>query len=208
MDAGFFDPAREAGLALPAREAGLAADAGLADAFEAGFAEALDAGLAAAFEAGLDAGAALLAGLEAALEAGLAYTKNKIYQYTEKIKRVKKLKEKKGVIHKLCMVLHLLLTRKRQRTRRRRSNGRVCPWLARTKQAIVQKGQPRPGRREARLQGASRNRGASPEGAKGYAKEGMVSMMGGRGRRGRKGNEKEEAKERGKDGDGMTCVLF
>ena len=70
MDAGFFEPAREAGF--------LAVDAGLALAFDAGFAEeagfssaAFDSGLAAAaFEAGLPA--ALEAGL-AALEAGLAY---------------------------------------------------------------------------------------------------------------------------------------
>ena len=92
LETGFFELALDAGF--------LAVDAGLADAFEAGFAdparEALDAGFSAAFEAGLDAGAALLAGLEAALEAGLAYTKKNVYQYDEKIKRVKKLKEKRG----------------------------------------------------------------------------------------------------------------
>ena len=92
LETGFFELALDAGF--------LAVDAGLADAFEAGFAdparEALDAGFSAAFEAGLDAGAALLAGLEAALEADLAYKKNKVHQHDEKIKRVKKLKEKKG----------------------------------------------------------------------------------------------------------------
>ena len=92
LETGFFELALDAGF--------LAVDAGLADAFEAGFADpardALDAGFSAAFEAGLDAGAALLAGLEAALEAGLAYTKENIYQYDEKTKRVKKVERKKG----------------------------------------------------------------------------------------------------------------
>lgn len=68
MDAGFFDPALDAGF--------LAVDAGFAEALLAGFTdparEALEAGFSTAFEAGLDAGAALLAGLEAALLAGLA----------------------------------------------------------------------------------------------------------------------------------------
>lgn len=67
MDAGFFDPAREAGFA-DAVDAGFAAlEAGFTEALDAGFADALDAGLAAAaFEAGL-----VEVGL--ALEAGLAY---------------------------------------------------------------------------------------------------------------------------------------
>jgi hypothetical protein len=70
LDAGFFDPAREAGLA-DAFEEGFteALEAGFASAFEAGFADALDAGLAAALEAGL--AAAFEAGFAAALDAGL-----------------------------------------------------------------------------------------------------------------------------------------
>jgi hypothetical protein len=70
LDAGFFDPAREAGL-TDAFEEGFteALEAGFASAFDAGFADALDAGLAAALEAGL--AAALEAGLAAALDAGL-----------------------------------------------------------------------------------------------------------------------------------------
>ncbi len=71
MDAGFFDPARDAGF--------LAVDAGFAEAREAGFAlAARDAGFAEpardALEAGL-AAAALLAGLPAALEDGFAYAR-------------------------------------------------------------------------------------------------------------------------------------
>jgi hypothetical protein len=72
LEAGFLDPARDAGLAEAAREAGLAAaaEAGLADdaglALDAGFSTALDAGLAAALEVGfaaLDVGFADEAGL-------------------------------------------------------------------------------------------------------------------------------------------------
>ena len=75
LDAGFFDPAREAGFAE-------AVDAGLA-AFEAGFAvAALDAGLAEALEAGF-AAAVLDAGLVdagLALEAGLACVQHFVFR--------------------------------------------------------------------------------------------------------------------------------
>ncbi len=69
LDAGFFDPARDAGF--------LVVDAGFTDVLEGGFAlAARDPGFAEpardAFDAGL-AAAALLAGLAAALEAGFAY---------------------------------------------------------------------------------------------------------------------------------------
>ena len=72
LDAGFFDPARDAGF-LPAD------DGGFADALDAGLAlAARDAGFAEpardALDAGLDAApAALLAGLLPALDAGFAY---------------------------------------------------------------------------------------------------------------------------------------
>lgn len=71
MDAGFFEPARDAGF--------LVVDGGFAEAREAGFAlAARDAGLAEPARDALEAGfapAALLAGLPAALEAGLAYAR-------------------------------------------------------------------------------------------------------------------------------------
>lgn len=73
LEAGFLDPAREAGFA--------ADDAGLAEALDAGFAEALDAGLAsAAFAADFDAGleAAFDAGL-VALEAGFAWDDGSLF---------------------------------------------------------------------------------------------------------------------------------
>ena len=70
MDAGFFEPARDAGF--------LVVDGGFAEARDAGFALARDAGFADPARDVLEAGlapAALLAGLLAALEAGLAYAK-------------------------------------------------------------------------------------------------------------------------------------
>lgn len=69
MDAGFLDPAREAGFFA-------AADGGFADVRDAGLAlGARDAGFAEPARDALDAGldAALLAGLAAAFEAGFAY---------------------------------------------------------------------------------------------------------------------------------------
>ena len=61
FDAGFFDPARDAGFL----------EGGLADTFDAGFDAAFEGGFEAAFEGGLDA--ALEGGLEATFEAGFAF---------------------------------------------------------------------------------------------------------------------------------------